>query len=206
MSAADKLELMEQTLAELTQNESFQQLSESSDIETMKTSVLNALDTMKGAHEEVGQLQERVRVSDERAQVARDINKRQEELLSLQQQTIEGLKAKLSETGQGSPGLIDARDEAVKLKLEEDVSALERELAESAKAAFKLKLESEKSYRRLSADFEEYRANIEAEKQKKAEDLPTEPIVDLVQKALVQNLENECAKISKEFEVLLFII
>ncbi len=56
----------------------------------MKQSVLDALGTMRGAQEEVEKLNARLKVGEERALMAKDINKRQEELLELQEQTIEG--------------------------------------------------------------------------------------------------------------------
>jgi hypothetical protein len=58
----------------------------------MKQSVLDALGTMRGAQEEVEKLNARLKVGEERARMAKDINRRQEELLELQQQTIEGYK------------------------------------------------------------------------------------------------------------------
>ncbi len=112
------------------------------------------------------------------------------------------LKEKLLEAEQKGVKLHHENfDEAIKLKLEEDVRALERELAESAKTLFKMKLENEKAFKRLSEEYEAYRKKVEAESLHAStlSEHHTPPDSEL--EARVQKLEDENAKVSKDFEV-----
>ncbi len=115
------------------------------------------------------------------------------------------LKEKLLEAEQKGVKLHHENfDEAIKLKLEEDVRALERELERSSKTLFKMKLENEKAFMRLSEEYEAYRKKVEAESPHAStlsERHTPPPDPELIE-ARVQNLEDENAKLSKEFEVL----